>query len=131
MNPRLEKQLQSLAVIVACGATAGLVFNVPQGRSAIVGMTYGIMMSSVLGAIEMFVLSGSLRDWLGRFSFTVSLAIRSAIYAVGIAVLAMDFNRVSSSSACRWETPPPRSGTASSIPPRCRCCSTSALPSPT
>src|ERR1700744_1615882 len=87
MNPRLEKQLQSLAVIVACGATAGLVFNVPQGRSAIVGMSYGITMSSVLGAIEIFVLSGSLRDWLGRFPFSVSLAIRTAVYAVGIAVL--------------------------------------------
>ena len=87
MNPRLEKQLQTLAVIVACGATAGLVFNVPQGRSAIVGMTYGIVMSSVLGAIEIFVLSGSLRDWLARFPFTVSLAIRTAVYAVGIAVI--------------------------------------------
>jgi adenylate cyclase len=87
MHPRLEKQLQSLAVIVACGATAGLVFNVPQGRSAIVGMSYGITMSSVLGAIEIFVLSGSLRDWLAGFPFSVSLAIRTAIYAVGIAVL--------------------------------------------
>jgi adenylate cyclase len=87
MHPRLEKQLQSLAVIVACGATAGLVFNVPQGRSAIVGMSYGITMSSVLGAIEIFVLSGSLRDWLARFPFSVSLAIRTTIYAVGIAVL--------------------------------------------
>ena len=87
MNPRLEKQLQSLGIIVACGATAGLVFNVPQGRSAIVGMAYGIVMSSVLGAIEIFILSGSLRDWLGRFPFTVSLAIRTAVYAVIIAVL--------------------------------------------
>ena len=87
MHPRLEKQLQSLAVIVACGATAGLVFNVPQGRSAIVGMSYGITMSSVLGAVEIFVLSGSLRDWLARFPFSGSLAIRTAIYAVGIAVL--------------------------------------------
>jgi adenylate cyclase len=87
MHPRLEKQLQSLAVIVACGATAGLVFNVPQGRSAIVGMSYGITMSSVLGAIEIFILSGSLRDWLARFPFSVSLAIRTAVYAVGIAVL--------------------------------------------
>src|ERR1700744_2003768 len=87
MNPRLEKQLQSLAVIVACGATAGLVFNVPQGRSAIVGMSYGVTMSAMLGAVEIFILSDSLRDWLARFPFTVSLAIRTAIYAVIIAVL--------------------------------------------
>src|ERR1700761_8269740 len=87
MNPRLEKQLQSLAVIVACGATAGLVFNVPQGRSAIVGMSYGVTMSAVLGAVEIFILSGSLGDWLARFPLPVSLAIRTAIYAVIIAVL--------------------------------------------
>jgi adenylate cyclase len=87
MNPRLEKQLQSLAVIVACGTAAGLVFNVPQGRSAIVGMTYGVTMSGVLGAVEIFILSDWLRDWLARFPFTVSLAIRTAVYAVIIAVL--------------------------------------------
>ena len=34
MNARLERKLRTLAVIVACGALRGLVFNVPQGRSA-------------------------------------------------------------------------------------------------
>jgi adenylate cyclase len=87
MNARLEKNLRTLAVIMAGGATAGLVFSVPQGHSPIVGVTYGLAMSATLGAIELFILSGSLSDWLGRFSFTVTLAIRSAIYAVVIAVL--------------------------------------------
>jgi adenylate cyclase len=72
---------------MVCGTAAGLVFNVPAGRSAIVGMGYGITMSGVLGAIEIFVLSGWLRDWFSRFPFSIALAIRSAVYAVFIAVL--------------------------------------------
>lgn len=87
MNPRRETNLRTLITITACGACAGLLFNVPQGRSAIVGVSYGVLMSSVLGAVEVFILSGSMRDWLSQFSFTVALAIRSAIYAVIIAVL--------------------------------------------
>jgi adenylate cyclase len=87
MDPRLERNLRTLMVIVASGACAGLAFNVPQGRSALVGLGYGISMSGVLGAVEVFVLSGSMRDWLSQFTFTVALAIRSAIYAVIIAVL--------------------------------------------
>jgi adenylate cyclase len=87
MDARLERNLRTLMTVVACGACAGLAFNVPQGRSALVGMGYGVLMSGVLGAVEVFVLSGSMRDWLGQFSFSIELAIRSAIYAVIIAVL--------------------------------------------
>jgi adenylate cyclase len=87
MNARLERNLQTLMTIVVFGACAGLVFNVPQGRSALVGVGYGVLMSGVLGAVELFILGGMMRDWLGRFSFTIALAIRSAIYAVIIAVL--------------------------------------------
>jgi adenylate cyclase len=87
MDARLERNLRTLAVIVVGGACAGLAFNVPQGRSALVGLGYGITMSAALGGVEVFVLSGSLRDWLGQFSFSAELAIRSAIYAVIIALL--------------------------------------------
>jgi adenylate cyclase len=87
MDARLERNLRTLLAIVACGAAAGLVFNVPQGRSSIVGLAYGITMSVSLGSIELFVLNGPMRDWLGRFSFTVALTIRSSICAAIIAVL--------------------------------------------
>ncbi len=87
MDARLERNLQTLTVIVACGACAGLIYNVPRGGSVAVGLGYGILMSAVLGATELFVLGGPMRDWLSRFSFTVELAIRSAIYAVIIAAL--------------------------------------------
>ena len=87
MNARLERNLRTLMVIMASGACAGLAFNVPQGRSALVGLGYGVSMSGVLGAVEVFVLSGPMRDWLSQFPFTIELAIRSAIYAVIIAVL--------------------------------------------
>jgi adenylate cyclase len=87
MDARLERNLRTLLTVAVCGAAAGLAFNVPQGRSAVVGIGYGITMSAVLGAIELFVLNGPMRDWLGSFSFSVALAIRSSIYAVIIAVL--------------------------------------------
>ena len=87
MDARLERNLRTLVTVAACGAVAGLAFTFQQGRSAIVGIGYGITISVALGAIELFVLNGPMRDWLGRFPFTVALAIRSAIYAAIIAVL--------------------------------------------
>jgi adenylate cyclase len=87
MNARLEKNLRTLAAVMACGATAGLVFSLSQGHSPVVGVSYGLAMSGALGAIELFILSGSLSDWFSRFSFTTTLAIRSAIYAAVIALL--------------------------------------------
>lgn len=87
MNARLERNLRTLLAVMAWGAGAGLAFTVPQGRSIVVGLTYGITMSAALGAVDLFVLNGLMRDWLSRFSFTIALGIRSAIYAAIIAVL--------------------------------------------
>ncbi len=44
-------------------------------------------MSVVLGGIELFVLDGPMRVWLGGLSFTVNLMVRSAIYAAVIVVI--------------------------------------------
>ena len=87
MDARLERNLRSWLAVVACGATAGLVFNVPQGRLAVVGIGYGVAMSAVLGAVELFIFNGPMREWLSRLSFSSALAIRSAIYAAIIALL--------------------------------------------
>jgi adenylate cyclase len=87
MNARLEQNLRTLLAVVTGGAVAGLVFTVPQGRSPLVGVVYGVAMSAALGAVELFILNGPLRDWLGRFPFSVALAIRSSIYAIIIAAL--------------------------------------------
>src|SRR5207253_2289515 len=43
--------------------------------------------SATLTSTELFILQGRMRDWLSGFSFTATLAIRSAIYAAIIAVL--------------------------------------------
>jgi adenylate cyclase len=87
MNARLERRLRILAVLVVAGAVAGIVFSVQQGRSTIVGIAYGALMSATLGGVELFVLDGPLRLWLNGLPFSVALAIRSLIYIAIIALL--------------------------------------------
>ena len=91
MNARFERKLQILAAVVALGAISGIAFNLTQGRTLtsgmVVGMTYGLAMSLALGVIELFILDGLLRTWLSGLSFTVTLILRSAVYAVVIALI--------------------------------------------
>ncbi|SHL19696.1 adenylate cyclase [Bradyrhizobium lablabi] len=87
MDARLEGKLRLLAIVVAGGAIAGLVFNAPQWNAALVGMAYGMLMSGTLGGMELFVLGGPFRAWLSGLSFTVNLITRSAIYVAIIAFL--------------------------------------------
>jgi adenylate cyclase len=91
MNARLERKLRLLAVIIAVGIIAGLAINFAQGRtspsSMVVGVTYGLLMCIAIGSVELFVLDGPLRAWLGGLSFTVNLIVRSAIYAAIIMVI--------------------------------------------
>jgi adenylate cyclase len=91
MNARLKGKLQMLAAVVAAGALSGVAFNIAQGRtlpSAIaVGMAYGLLMTTALGVVELFVLGGPLRVWLSGLSFTISLLVRSVIYAAIIVVI--------------------------------------------
>src|ERR1700694_4549749 len=91
MNARLEKKLRLLAVIVVAGTIAGLVVNFAQGRtspsSMVVGIAYGLLMSIAIGGLELFVLQGPIRVWLGSLSFTANLIVRSAIYAAIIMVI--------------------------------------------
>jgi adenylate cyclase len=91
MNARLEKKLRLLAVIIGVGTAAGLAVNFMQGRtshaSLVVGTASGLLLSTALGGVELFVLDGRMRDWLGRLSFTKSLIARSAVYAAIIMVI--------------------------------------------
>jgi adenylate cyclase len=91
MNARLEKKLRLLAVIIVVGTMAGLAVNVVQGRtspsSMAVGVVYGLLLCVVIGGTELFVLDGSMRNWLGGLSFTVNLMVRSVIYAAIIMVI--------------------------------------------
>jgi adenylate cyclase len=85
MDARRERQLRSLAGIVAAGGICGIAFVFAMGGaspSAIAaGIAYGLLFSATLGGISVFVLEGSMRGWLGRLSFTANLTLRSAIYA--------------------------------------------------
>src|SRR5258708_27517096 len=46
-----------------------------------------MLMSLAIGGLELFILQGPMRAWLGGLSFTANLMIRSAIYAVLIMVI--------------------------------------------
>jgi adenylate cyclase len=87
MNKRHERKLRLLAVVAAAGAISGFAFSLFQGRSILVGMAYGLLISLILGAIELFILEGPLRVWLSGLSFTRALTIRSVIYAAITALL--------------------------------------------
>jgi adenylate cyclase len=95
MDARLERKLRLLAVIIAAGTiaglAAGLAINVAQGRtspsSMVVGVSYGMLMCIAIGCVELFVLDGPMRVWLGGLSFTANLIVRSAIYAAIIIVI--------------------------------------------
>ena len=85
MNARLERKLRMLAVIIVAGTLAGLAINFALGRtsyiSMAVGVIYGLLMCIALGGVELFVLDGLMRRWLGSLNFTTNLMVRSAIYA--------------------------------------------------
>jgi len=91
MNARLERKLQTLAVVVVAGVLSGIAFNIAQGRTLpsamAVGMAYGLLMTTALGGVELFILDGPLRVWLSGLSFTISLIVRSTIYAAIIVVI--------------------------------------------
>jgi adenylate cyclase len=93
VNARLERRLRTLAAVIVVGTIAGLAINFAQGRtspaSMMVGAVYGFLMSISIGVVELFVLDGPMRDWLGDLSFTASLIVRSAIYAMIIMLIQM------------------------------------------
>jgi len=84
MNARLERKLRLLGVIVIASVIGAVAFVLAQGNASpsgiAVGISYGLILSLVLGGISQFVLEGPLRMWLGGLSFTTDLAVRSAIY---------------------------------------------------
>ena len=53
----------------------------------VVGIGYGLLISTAIGSTELFVLNGPMRAWLNALSFTVNLGVRSAIYAAIITVI--------------------------------------------
>jgi len=91
VNARLERKLRTLAAIIVAGTAAVLAINLMQGRTSlsvmIVGTVFGLLMSTSIGSVELFVLDGPMRNWLGNLSFTANLIVRSAVYAVIITLI--------------------------------------------
>jgi adenylate cyclase len=73
------------AGIVASGVIGGTVFPVMLGYSSAsgiaAGIIYGLLIAITIGGIEVFVVDGPMRAWLGGLSFTKNLMVRSAMYA--------------------------------------------------
>jgi adenylate cyclase len=91
MNARLERKLRMFAVIIVAGALAGFAVGFALGRtsptSVAIGVVYGLLISATIGGVELFVLDGPMRAWLGSLSFTANLIARSAIYASIIVII--------------------------------------------
>jgi adenylate cyclase len=81
MNARLEKKLRLLTVIVTASMIGAAVYSFTTTRDIAVGILYGLIISTPLAGISLFVLEGPMRVWLGGLSFTANLMVRSAIYA--------------------------------------------------
>ncbi|MEA2942923.1 MAG: adenylate cyclase, partial [Bradyrhizobium sp.] len=91
MNARLERKLRMFTVIIMAGTIAGFAVSFALGRtsptSTAVGVVYGLLISATIGGLELFVLDGPMRAWLGNLSFTANLIARSAIYASIIVII--------------------------------------------
>jgi adenylate cyclase len=91
MNVRLEVKLRRLAVIIMGATAAGFAVSLALGHISAQGMisgpVYGLLLGLTLGYVELFVLDGPLRDWLGNLPFTANLIVRSAIYVAIIMAL--------------------------------------------
>jgi adenylate cyclase len=85
IDARLERKLRLLGIIALASAIGGVAFVLPLGYTSVsgiaVGIAYGLLISVTIGGIELFVLQGPMRAWLGSLSFTAGLMVRSAIYA--------------------------------------------------
>jgi len=84
MNARLERKLRVLVAIVAAGAVAGAAFSAAHDLPLLPGMVTGLLISSFVGGFEVVIADGPVRVWLNDRSFTASLLIKSAFYAVVI-----------------------------------------------
>src|SRR4051812_12028859 len=85
MDARLERKLRLLAVIAGVGVVGAIVFSLARGFTTAIGIaisiSYGLLLSLAIGGVELFVLRGSMREWLADRSFTGNVAVRSAVYA--------------------------------------------------
>ena len=74
MDARLERKLRVFAGIIASGIIGGIVFAVGSGHTSVPtwrsGIIYGLLIAFTIGGIELFVLDGPMRAWLGGLSFT-------------------------------------------------------------
>lgn len=96
MNPRQERQVHLVAMVVAASAAAGLIYAVIQGNLTPAGIAsavaHGVAISLILSVFEIVsAQNGIFRGWIGDLPFTASLVLRSAVYAVVILLVQFAF----------------------------------------
>ena len=100
MNPRTERQAHLVAMVVGASGIAGLIYALIQGNPTVGGIAnavgHGVAISLILSVFEIVIQSGAGRDWFGSLPFTVSLLLRSAIYAAVILGVQLAFLRFGS-----------------------------------
>lgn len=85
MNARLELKLRIFAVMVAGGIVGGLAYVTARGHTSslelMVGVLYGVAISSAIAGFELVVVDNKIREWFAGLPFTLNVLLRSAIYA--------------------------------------------------
>ena len=88
MYARFERRLRLMAGMMTGGVLGGLLFVISRGHTTPAdlgaGVAYGVLISFALVTIELFIATGPVQDWFSRQSFSVTLLLRSALYAAVI-----------------------------------------------
>jgi adenylate cyclase len=85
MHARSERRLRLTAGMTAGGILGGLLFVIWRGHTTPgdlgTGAVYGLLISSALVGIELFIATGPMQDWFSKLSFSATVLLRSVLYA--------------------------------------------------
>jgi adenylate cyclase len=91
MNPRLQRHVRIVASIVGISGLVGVGVALAQkdvtAELIFISALHGVVISFTLVMLEIYLTQGAARQWFGKLSFSLSLLLRSLIYALVIAIL--------------------------------------------
>ena len=85
MHARLERRLRLIGGMTFGGVLGGLLFVISRGHTAAAdlgaGAAYGLLISVAIVSLELLIATERVQEWFSGLSFSVSLLLRSALYA--------------------------------------------------